>query len=173
MSTVLVESMEAWKHGPRCLRCGSRINSLPRSTCDQPLHLAYYQRVLRKSRLKTSRMRLLFGYWWDVHGSAFKNSNAPDLISFGGESRSHSGRHWLRERRTNCKIVHWVGYGLRLIEQGNCCAIDKKPFRNRHDCHADHDHLTKAFRGIICFYHNRSIAVMDQNLKEVLAYLAG
>lgn len=66
-------------------------------------------------------------------------------------------------------------YNLKLIEQNNACAIcGTNVPSGRGDFHADHCHLTKQTRGLLCLQCNAGLGQFKdniENLKAAIEYL--
>lgn len=66
-------------------------------------------------------------------------------------------------------------YEQMLSQQGNKCAICKKPFSSTRDTHIDHNHLTNYVRGLLCSNCNLGIGNFQDSeelLNEASRYIA-
>lgn len=62
----------------------------------------------------------------------------------------------------------------RLVAQGGACAICRKPDLKGKDVHGDHDHVTGAFRGVLCRGCNTGIGMIGESpvkLRAAAAYI--
>lgn len=79
--------------------------------------------------------------------------------------------------RRNTQLKTWYGitlddYNRILAEQGNCCAICRKPAPEPvigRRFHLDHDHSTNVIRGILCTHCNQGLGYFTDDEVKLMA----
>lgn len=56
-----------------------------------------------------------------------------------------------------------------VLESSGRCSICSHDFKESRDCHIDHDHKTSTVRGLLCMNCNKNLAVIEDDLYNVLA----
>ena len=62
-------------------------------------------------------------------------------------------------------------YNKFMEEQGNKCAICRKPPSEKRRLHMDHDHKTDEIRGLLCFSCNSKLGFVEKYFDMILQYL--
>lgn len=84
----------------------------------------------------------------------------------------------LRERAGHLKRKYGItlaDYERMLDGQGGCCAICRRPPRERSTLHVDHEHGSERVRGLLCFTCNNALGDFEDDpaaLRAALSYLA-
>lgn len=87
-----------------------------------------------------------------------------------------SGGKRLADRKSHLKRKFGLTleqYNAMLARQRGCCAICRRPPRNI-ALHVDHDHVTGAIRGLLCFQCNNGLADLQEDpglLAKAASYL--
>ena len=85
-----------------------------------------------------------------------------------------SGKKRLADRKSHLKRKYGLTvaeYEAMLADQGGGCAICRRPPRDDIALHVDHDHLTGAVRGLLCFRCNNAIGDLRDDLELVYRML--
>jgi hypothetical protein len=87
------------------------------------------------------------------------------------------GRKRISDRRSYLKRTYGITleeYDAKLAEQGGACAVCGREPRPDISLHVDHDHVTGAIRGLLCFRCNVAIGLISEdrnNLAAIERYL--
>lgn len=127
-----------------------------------------YNQTYRAENLEAARARAR--EWVNTHAEQARTSNA--------NYRNSEQGLFMRDERKMMQL-----YGLTVQErdalfekQGRRCACCRNDTPSGRGWHIDHDHVTGAVRGILCFKCNTGIGMLGDNVEGVCAasaYLNG
>ena len=101
----------------------------------------------------------------------------PDKLAARSAAYRASGRRAIADRKSYLKRKYGITpeeYDKLLAEQGGGCAICGRPPTPGISLHVDHDHVTGAIRGLLCFRCNNALGDFDDDhdrLRAALSYL--
>ncbi len=79
---------------------------------------------------------------------------------------AYRDKHNDRVRSCKMKIRYGItidDYEIMLSAQGGVCAICRQPEKTGQRLAVDHDHETKAIRGLLCGRCNRTLGLLDED----------
>jgi hypothetical protein len=113
---------------------------------------------------------------WQTANSAQRHAYSAAWKLANPEKAREYGRTVYRRLRLKSYGLDEKSYSAISAHQGNCCAICKsKTNGNRKaDFHIDHDHVTNAVRGLLCFRCNAALGLLADDpslLARAIEYL--
>jgi hypothetical protein len=102
---------------------------------------------------------------------AWQKAN-PDKVRASKDRRKADGRTRLTNRKSHLMRKYGLTLGqyeAMLEAQGGVCAICGRPPRDDISLHVDHDHVSGALRGLLCFLCNNSVGDLAEDPERARA----